>query len=102
MRIAPVCLLIACAHASPPAQDPTPQATYPARLTAAAPSVEAEAVTEQAAPAPVAEPTPGPTSNHSPNLDSLIAGMSVEAKVGQLMMVGFGGHTVDASIVALV
>jgi beta-N-acetylhexosaminidase len=28
--------------------------------------------------------------------------MTLEAKVGQLMMVGFGGHVVDASVVALV
>ncbi len=102
MRLAPVCLLIACAHASPPQHDSIPPAQYPARSAPVTPHVEAQPADEPAGQPAVAEPLPRPTSNHSPDVDALIAGMSVEAKVGQLMMVGFGGHAVDASIVALV
>jgi beta-N-acetylhexosaminidase len=44
----------------------------------------------------VEKPSPGP------DVEALLKGMTLEAKVGQMMMVGFGGHVVDAAVVALV
>ena len=94
MRFVLVCLVLACAHAAPPAEervspDPVAQAPSPAptaEVTATAPAVE---------PA-VEKPSPGP------DVEALLKGMTLEAKVGQMMMVGFGGHVVDAAVVALV
>jgi beta-N-acetylhexosaminidase len=36
------------------------------------------------------------------DVEALLKGMTLEAKVGQMMMVGFSGHVVDAAVVALV
>ncbi len=66
-----------------------------------APAPLAAAVPE----APVAAPAPAPPAPPSPpavDVEALLAGMTLEQKVGQLMMVGFGGLEVDAQIAALV
>lgn len=76
-------LAMACAHApeqrvesSPPAARPVPPEAPPA----VAPQVASAAI----------------------DPDALLARMSLEEKVGQLMMVGFAGKTVDESITRLV
>jgi len=49
------------------------------------------------------EPEPEPPKKKSPpDVQALLAGMTLEAKVGQMMMVGFGGTVVDAPVEALV
>lgn len=62
-------------------------------------AVEAPVV-EAASPAPVVAPQ---VSQPAPrNVDAMLAAMSVEEKVGQLMMVGFAGKAVDENITRLV
>lgn len=76
-------LWLACAHAPSSAPPPPPLAPPPAvRVTEPSP-----------APAAAVEP---------PTVEALLGRMSLEDKVGQLMMVGFAGKAVDASIAELV
>jgi beta-N-acetylhexosaminidase len=93
-------LLMACAHAREPEPRPPPPAV-PAPRAEASPPPQAE---PPAAPR-VIEPTPQPAvppRKGPPDVEALLAGMSLEAKVGQMMMVGFGGTVVDAPVEALV
>jgi beta-N-acetylhexosaminidase len=92
MRNVLLCLLIGCAHTAPPAPSP---------VEAPPPPPEPVAAPQQPEPPPAPSPTPSP-ERRGPDVEALLKGMSVEAKVGQMMMVGFGGHVVDASVVALV
>lgn len=48
--------------------------------------------------APVAHPVDRPVSR----VDALLAGLTLDEKVGQLMMVGFAGQSIDDSVVELV
>lgn len=73
-----VLLVASCAHERPRAPDPLPVAPAVSRV---APSV----------PPPAA----------SPREDQLLAAMSLEQKVGQVMLVGFAGFAVDDSVAAL-
>ena len=81
----------ACAHPGPVLQAPPPPAPAPLQARAAAPA-EAKA--------PEAVPPGAPAEG--PDLDALRSRLTLEQKVGQLMMVGFGGQVVDAQIAALV
>lgn len=98
-------LLLACVHAPPEAPpparveptppvvdvEPQPAPPEPPQTEVADPGTAAvaTAVTEEKPKAPV-------------DTEALLANMSLEAKVGQMMMVGFGGTVVDSSIEALV
>lgn len=64
----------------------------------------APGVAAAASPAPPAAATPGPRAPLAPVVDveALLARMTLEEKVGQLMMVGFAGKTVDQDITELV
>src|SRR5262245_56667363 len=91
-RLLVTLLLLACAHARepeprPPAAEPSP-APSPRVDPASGPAVAVE-------PAPSAPKGP-------PDVETLLSTMSLEAKVGQMMMVGFGGTVVDAPVEALV
>lgn len=57
------------------------------------------AVPEAPAPPPPAPAAPAP---QPPDVEALLAAMTIEDKVGQLMMVGFPGHEVDDAVAALV
>ncbi|HEY1088179.1 MAG TPA: glycoside hydrolase family 3 N-terminal domain-containing protein, partial [Archangium sp.] len=54
------------------------------------------------APAPLLPAPPERVTPAPPGVDALLARMTVEEKVGQLMMVGFAGKAVDESITQLV
>ncbi|MFZ5446089.1 MAG: beta-N-acetylhexosaminidase [Myxococcota bacterium] len=84
-RVLVVLLLAACVRSVPPA----------------APSaVLAERPVAPRAPAFVAPPADAGLAE--PDVDALVARMTLEEKVGQLMMVGFAGKAVDQSIADLV
>ena len=86
-----VMLVAACARAPLPVP---PEPGRRAELVAPTP-----AVTVVAEVAPSAQP---PAANQPPDVDTLLASMSLEDKVGQLMMVGFAGKEVDPSISELI
>jgi len=65
------------------------------------PSPEVPAPQVQSDPTPPASPLP-PDPELVARVDALMAGLSLEDKVGQLMMVGFAGTGVDASVESLV
>lgn len=75
------------------------RAPGPARVPAATPPVAAPA--EAPAPAPPSS-LPAPPAGAVVDPEALLAGMSLEQKVGQLMMVGFPGHDVNDAVAALV
>lgn len=79
-----VMLLAACVRAPLPAPQPSPR-------------VDSSAVVTTVAPAPVAAVEP-PVAGEPPQVEALLSRMSLEDKVGQLMMVGFAGKSVDPSI----
>lgn len=54
------------------------------------------------APAESTKPVEVAPAPRPPDVDALLAAMTVEDKVGQLMMVGFPGHEVDDAVAALV
>lgn len=54
------------------------------------------------APAPAPSPAPGLPPVSSARVDSLLSSLSLEARVGQVMMVGFIGTEVDEDVEALV
>lgn len=77
-------LCAACVHVPPPA---------PAEPPPPPPKVAVEPVPPGPESTPVSEPT---------SIDALLAKMTLEEKVGQLMMVGFAGKEVDPAITDLV
>ncbi len=89
-------LVASCAHTPPPSGQPNASSTpaHPAEPGADPP---AELLQEQAQ---AVDLTEGPQL--PPNVDALLKNMSLEEKVGQVMMVGFDGQAVDPGIEALI
>ncbi|MFZ5470386.1 MAG: beta-N-acetylhexosaminidase [Myxococcota bacterium] len=79
-------VLAACVRSVPPSAPPPP-----------APTPTAPAVKVAPPPLPLA-----PVAPTGPDVEALLAQMSLSQKVGQLMMVGFAGTAVDEDIEALV
>jgi beta-N-acetylhexosaminidase len=84
LQTALVLVLAACVKAPPPSRFAPPERTAPPVLAPVAPS-------------PSAAHAPPP-----PEVEALLARMTLEDKVGQLMMVGFPGKSVDPAITELV
>ncbi len=98
-------LLLACVHAPPEAPPPAPvQPTPPIADVEPQPAPPEPAQPEVVDPGAGAVATAVTEEKPKGPVDTaaLLANMSLEAKVGQMMMVGFGGTVVDASIEALV
>lgn len=90
------CTLLGCSLVSRP--DPpvaTPALPPPAPAARAEPGPAPE-------PAPVPEPAALLPATPGVDVEVLLQRLTLEQKVGQLMMVGFGGTEVDASVEALV
>ncbi len=66
------------------------------------PEQKPEKPARSAAAEPTAPSEPAPPARQGPDVASLLSRMTLEQKVGQLMMVGFGGLEVDENIEALV
>ncbi|HEX8823440.1 MAG TPA: glycoside hydrolase family 3 protein, partial [Archangium sp.] len=70
--------------------------------TAPEPPAPAQVQADPTPPAPPASPPPEYPPELQARVEALMAGLSVEDKVGQLMMVGFAGTGVDESVETLV